>query len=57
MGSPTELAGDSLSNPETAAELIMSSLTVEYHPHKIFTKFAITSRNQLHGVLANSRSA
>jgi len=50
------LAGHGLSNPEIAAQLFMSPRTVEYHLHKIFTRLAINSRNQLHGALANARS-
>jgi DNA-binding CsgD family transcriptional regulator len=34
----------------------MSPRTVEYHLHKVFTKLAISSRNQIHSALANSRS-
>jgi DNA-binding NarL/FixJ family response regulator len=50
------LAGDGLSNPDIAAQLFMSRRTVEYHLHKIFTKFAISTRNQLHAILANNRT-
>jgi DNA-binding NarL/FixJ family response regulator len=50
------LAGDGPSNPEIAARLFMSPRTVEYHLHKVFTKLAIRSRNQLHGALGGSGS-
>jgi DNA-binding CsgD family transcriptional regulator/tetratricopeptide (TPR) repeat protein len=50
------LADEGLSNPEIASRLFMSPRTVEYHLHKVFTKLAISSRNQLHGALASTGS-
>jgi DNA-binding CsgD family transcriptional regulator len=45
------LACEGHSNPEIGARLFISSRTVEYHLHKVFTKTNITSRSQLDRVL------
>jgi DNA-binding NarL/FixJ family response regulator len=46
------LARDGLSNPEIGTRLFISPRSVEYHMHKIFAKLHISSRHQLHRVLA-----
>ena len=44
------LAREGHSNPEIGAQLFIRPSTVEYHLHKVFTKLAISSRNELQRV-------
>lgn len=48
-----QLAGQGLSNPEIAAQLFLSTKTVEFHLRKVFSKLRISSRVQLPTALAN----
>jgi DNA-binding CsgD family transcriptional regulator len=50
------LARDGLTNPQIGERLFVSPRTVEYHLHKVFEKFGITSRRELHLVLDNAVS-
>jgi ATP/maltotriose-dependent transcriptional regulator MalT len=45
------LARTGMSNPEIAAELFLTTHTIEYHLRKVFIKLGITSRRQLRQAL------
>jgi ATP/maltotriose-dependent transcriptional regulator MalT len=51
--SVAHLVTSGMSNPEVAAELYVSTKTVEYHLGNIFSKLNISSRRQLQGALAD----
>jgi DNA-binding CsgD family transcriptional regulator len=51
------LARDGLSNPEIGSRLFISARTVQSHLGKVFAKLAISSRGQLHQVLASEQAS
>ena len=51
-----QMARDGLSNSEIGARLFISPRTVEYHLHKVFTKFNISARGELDRALPREQS-
>jgi DNA-binding NarL/FixJ family response regulator len=50
------LASDGLTNPEIGTRLFLSTRTVEWHLHNVFTKLGVRSRRELPAALAGPDS-
>ncbi|MFD9670241.1 LuxR C-terminal-related transcriptional regulator, partial [Rhodococcus sp. NPDC059968] len=51
------LASDGHTNPEIGGQLFISSRTVEWHLHHVYTKLGIVSRRELRNALASTGNA
>ena len=51
-GHIVRLAVGGLSNAEIGAGLFISPRTVDYHLHKVFANFGLSSRTELHRILS-----
>jgi hypothetical protein len=53
-GADSQAGRDGHTNPEIAAQLFLSTRTVEWHLSKVFGKLGVSSRRELHQALTQS---